>query len=176
MCSHHPVSGRHRFTSPTPLANRNAITWNTAGTAQWEWYDQKATFFKKRYLRIQVGVGIMSGIVPVLVAINSPNADIVDLLKLGAIALSLMVTVLTVWENVYKHGDNWRTYRGAAEDLAREKAMYDMKAGHYKRVKNPFMRFVERTEEIIGKQNGQWLSQMSQTTEEEKSAEGETRG
>ena len=135
--------------------------------AQWDWYDQKASFYKKRHLFIQVMIGIMSGAVPVLVAINSQDVNIAELLKLSAIVLSFLVTVFTVWENVYKHGDNWRSYRGAAEDLAREKAMYDMEVGPYKRVKNPFSRFVERTEDIIAKQNGQWLSQMSQSHEEE---------
>jgi hypothetical protein len=130
--------------------------------AQWEWYDQKATFFKKRYLLTQLTIGIVSGIVPALVAINSPGLSIAQALQLVTIGLSLVVTAFTVWENVYKHGDNWRSYRGAAEELAREKVMYDMRAGQYKRVKNPFMRFVERCEDIIAKQNGQWLSQMAQ--------------
>ncbi len=52
----------------------------------------------------------------------------------------------------------------AAEELAREKSLYDMRAGPYRKVKQPYDRFVERTEQIIAKQNGQWLN--AQTAEE----------
>lgn len=130
--------------------------------AQWEWYDKRATFFKKRYQRIQLGIGIGSGVVPALVAITPNDPEVAAILRLVTIGISLLVTALTVWENVYKHGDNWRTFRAAAEDLAREKTLYDMQAGHYKKVKRPFQRFVERCEEVIAKQNGQWLQQQEQ--------------
>lgn len=127
--------------------------------AQWNWYDKRAAFFKKRHLRIQLVIGVGAGLVPALVAINTTDPVAASWLKFVTICVSLVVTTFTVWENVYKHGDMWRSFRSAAEDLAREKSMYDMRAGQYKRVKAPFMRFVERTEEIVAKQNGQWLNQ-----------------
>ena len=68
--------------------------------AQWQWYDQKATFFKKRYLLTQLTIGVVSGIVPALVAINSPDLSITEVLKLGAIGLSLVVTAFTVWDRL----------------------------------------------------------------------------
>lgn len=135
--------------------------------AQWEWYDKRAAFFKKRHQRIQLVIGVGAGIVPALVAINTNDPIAASWLKFATICLSLIVTTFTVWENVYKHGDMWRSFRSAAEDLAREKALYDMRASHYMRSKSPFMRFVERTEEIIAKQNGQWLNQHMQQEEGE---------
>ncbi len=140
--------------------------------AQWDWYDKKATYFKKRHLRIQLVIGVSAAIVPALVAINSPDVAVSYILKAFTIVLSLIVTSFTIWENVYKHGDMWRSFRAAAEELAREKSLYDMHAGPYKKAKQPYNRFVERTEEIIAKQNGQWLN-AQMAPEEEKTDKGD---
>lgn len=144
--------------------------------AQWNWYDKRASFFKGRYLRIQLGVAFGAAIVPALVAITPQDPNLASILRYLAIAISLIVTILTAWETVYKHGDNWRTFRAAAEELGREKALYDMGAGNYRKAKQPFIRFVERCEEIIAKQNGQWLQAQEQVTDEQGGGKKERTG
>jgi hypothetical protein len=130
--------------------------------AQWAWYDARATFYKKRYQRIQLGIGIGAVAVPVLVGVSGFDPMTDTALKIATVVISLMVAALTAWENVYKHGENWRLFRAAAEDLSREKSMYDMQAGPYLRAEQPFVRFVERCEVIMAQQNGRWLQQYQQ--------------
>jgi len=133
--------------------------------AQWSWYDKRASDAKTTHQRLQLIIGIGSVTVPVLVGFS-----LFDQLGVGiaqqilTVAISLAVAIASAVENVLKPGDNWRSFRAAAEELTREKAMYDVKAGPYRRTKNPFQLFTERCEDIIAKQNGQWLQM--QTVEE----------
>lgn len=135
--------------------------------AQYSWYDKRATDAKKMHTALRLIVGIGSVIVPVLIGSNWLDLfGIVGMQQFLTIAISLAVAIATAIETVYKPGDNWRSYRAAAEELAREKTMYDVKAGPYRRSKNAFLLFTERCEDIITKQNGQWL-QMHTVEEQE---------
>lgn len=126
--------------------------------AQYSWYDKRASDAKKMHTTLRLIVGIGSVIVPVLIGSNWLDLlGIVGFQQFLTISISLAVAVATAIETVYKPGDNWRSYRAAAEELAREKTMYDVKAGPYRRAKNAFLVFTERCEDIITKQNGQWL-------------------
>ncbi len=118
--------------------------------AQWLYYDQKASECKKNYQMLQLVIGVGSVAVPVLLGFGGTMATV-------ATVLSLVVAASAAIENVKKYGDSWRSYRQAAEQLQREKSMYDVSAGPYRSAKRPFTRFVERCEEIIGQQNGQFL-------------------
>jgi hypothetical protein len=140
---------------------------------QWLYYDAKATESKKNYQTLQLVIGVGLVAVPVLLGFGGPMAVI-------ATVLSLVVAASAAIENVKKYGDGWRTYRQAAEQLQREKAMYDVTAGPYRLSKRPFARFVERCEEIIGQQNGQFMQrqedqnqqQQQQAAQQQREAEG----
>jgi hypothetical protein len=133
--------------------------------AQYSWYDKRATDAKRMHTTLRLVVGIGSVIVPVLIGSNWLDLfGIVGIQQFLTITISLGVAIATAIETVYKPGDNWRSYRAAAEELAREKTMYDVKAGPYRRTKTPFLLFTERCEDIFTKQNGQWLQM--QTIEE----------
>ncbi len=133
--------------------------------AQWSWYDKRASDSKTWYQRLQIIVGVGSVTVPVLVGITSTNETARSALQLATVLISLVVAASAAIENVKKYGDNWRNFRAAAEELAREKAMYDVASGPYRKSKAPFLLFSERCEDIIAKQNGNWL-QMTQEKEE----------
>lgn len=143
--------------------------------AQWAYYDGKASTARKVYHRIQLIVGIGSVTVPVLISVGpSFGAELQTVVTMITIVISLCVTIATAIENVKQYGDTWRTMRMAAEELAREKALYDVKGGSYRGLKNPFLLFAERCEGIIDKQNGAWsalkeeqLSQAKQAAEED---------
>jgi hypothetical protein len=124
---------------------------------QWEWYDKRASDAKRRYHTLQVIIVVGSASVPVLVGL-APNVPAVI-----PILISLGVTIAAGLENVFKNGDSWRNFRQASEELQREKSMYDVKSGAYRKAKRPFLLFVQRCEDVIAKQNGNFL----QLTEEQ---------
>lgn len=117
--------------------------------SQWLWYDGKASENKLKHQLLQVVIGVGSVSVPVLLGQASPLREM-------AVWVSLIVAAAAAIENVKKYGDNWRSYRQAAEDLSREKSLYNVAAGPYKAAKRPFARFVERCEDVIAQQNGRF--------------------
>jgi hypothetical protein len=169
------VSAQERFY----ISNR----WHS----QWSYYDKKATESKNRYYNIQRFVVVGSLIIPALVSLNSTIARAVTALMTGGIAnaeleavvrifvdvitvvISLMVAGSAALESLYKYGDAWGSYRAAAEELQAEKYFYDMLAGPYSNNANPFATFVERTENIVAKQNGQYFQVMQQTIQKQSS-------
>jgi uncharacterized protein YigE (DUF2233 family) len=94
--------------------------------------------------------------VPVLVGLSTSDETARLALQLLTVFISLMVAAAAAIENVKKYGDSWRTFRTAAEELYREKSLYDVQTGAYRSSKRPFLLFVERTEDIVAKQNGAW--------------------
>jgi hypothetical protein len=125
--------------------------------SQWLWYDKKAAENKNKHQLLQVVIGVGSVAVPVLLGIEA--------LRTYAVWVSLVVAAAASIENVKKYGDNWRSYRRAAENLSREKSLYDVNAGPYRTAKKPFARFVERCEEVIAQQNGQFYQREDQQTQ-----------
>ncbi len=125
---------------------------------QWLWYDKKAAENKNKHQTLQVLIGAGSVAVPVLLQLPEPWNK-------TSVIVSLIVAVAAVVENVKKYGDNWRSYRRAAENLSREKSLYDVQGGPYKASKRPFARFVERCEEVIAQQNGQFYQRDEQQTQ-----------
>ncbi len=123
--------------------------------SQWQWYDKKAAENKNKHQFLQVVIGVGSVAVPVLLGIEAVRSY--------AVWVSLIVAAAASIENVKKYGDNWRSYRRAAENLSREKSLYDVNAGPYRTAKKPFARFVERCEEVIAQQNGQFYQRDEQT-------------
>lgn len=130
---------------------------------QWLWYDKKAAENKNKHQFLQVVIGVGSVAVPVFLGIEA--------LRSYAVWVSLVVAAAASIENVKKYGDNWRSYRRAAENLNREKALYDVQAGPYKASKRPFARFVERCEEVIAQQNGQFYQRDEQQTQTQTTAQ-----
>lgn len=135
--------------------------------SQWSFFDSKASQNKNRYHRIQLIVGLGSVTVPVLVGINT-DGTLRAVLYVVTIVISLAVAMSTAIESLYAFGDNWRSYRSAAEDLHQEKSLYDVKAGRYANNPQGFLRFVERCEEIIAQQNGRWIQSQENVAEQAK--------
>ena len=133
--------------------------------SQWSFFDTKATENKNRYYRTQLIVGIGSVSVPVLVGINATGLA-AQVLYFVTVFISLSVAMATAIESLYTFGDNWRSYRSAAEDMRQEKSLYDVKAGRYATNKQAFIRFVERCEEIIAQQNGRWVQSQEKAAEQ----------
>jgi hypothetical protein len=137
--------------------------------SQWLWYDAKAGENKRKHQSLQVLIGVGSVAVPVLLNLQDPWRNF-------AVIISLVVAAAASIENVKKYGDNWRSYRRAAENLSREKSLFDVGAGPYRVAKQPFSRFVERCEEIIGQQNGQFYQQGGEEQQAQPQRETEAGG
>lgn len=133
---------------------------------QWQYYDSKASENKRNYQWLQLTIGIGSVAVPVLLGFQGTFTII-------ATVVSLVVAAAAAVENVKKFGDGWRSFRSAAEALQREKALYDVSAGPYRIAKRPFIRFVERCEDIIAQQNGQFMQREEQQTQNQQQPGGE---
>jgi hypothetical protein len=160
------VSAQERFY----MANR----WHS----QWQYYDKKATEAKNTYFNVQRLVVIGSVIVPVIVSLGSSLATVLETMNIfgwqvpsGAgrpiidvitVAVSTTVAVAAAIESLYKFGDDWNSYRSAAEELLAEKSFYDMQSGPYASNPNPFATFVDRTEGIIANQNGKYFQAQQQ--------------
>lgn len=133
---------------------------------QWQYYDNKASENKRNYQWLQLIIGVGSVAVPVLLGFQGTFTII-------ATIVSLVVAASAAVENVKKFGDGWRSFRTAAEALQREKALYDVSAGPYRIAKRPFIRFVERCEDIIAQQNGQFMQREEQQTQNQQQQGGE---
>jgi len=137
--------------------------------SEWSFFDKKATENKNLYHRYQWIIGVGSVAVPVLVGINPADATATQILYFLTVGISLAVAISAAIENIYKYGENWRSYRQAAEELKQEKSLYDARAGRYSERNGAFARFAEKVEEIIAQQNGRWV----QTTEKQQAQAAE---
>ncbi len=140
--------------------------------AQWRYYDKKSSENKQSYHFFQRVIVIGSVTVPVLVGTGPSIAAYVNnepwvraLLDMATVVISLAVALSAAIEGLYKYGEYWSNYRKAAEELLQEKHLYDVRSGGYANTSDPFLRFVERCEGIIAKQNGQYF----QTVEKQQS-------
>lgn len=147
---------------------------------QWSYYDQRAEQNKQRYLLLQGIIVVGSVAVPVLISIG-PSVQAIfagseaarAVMDVITIILSLSVAVAAGLERLYKYGEYWSSYRNAAEELMQEKALFDTRSGPYKESEQPFLDFVNFTEEIIAQQNGRWIqARRSQDTESAQMAQG----
>src|SRR5690606_17353623 len=112
-------------------------------------------------------------VIPALVSINSTlarflagmfnNGDInaEAMWRIGVDSITVIVSLLVAGaaalESLYKYGENWNSYRSAAEELQAEKNFYDMQSGPYANNPNSFSTFVERVEGIVANQNGKYF-------------------
>ncbi|NJR12409.1 DUF4231 domain-containing protein [bacterium] len=137
--------------------------------SQWTFFDKRANESKKKYLQLQQIIVIGSVIVPVLVAFGPNLATIIPsdgvvsqtvvrfFVDVATVIISTAVAVAAAWEGLHKYGDSWTTYRRAAEEMQQEKFMFDVRAGRYANDPNPYIKFVERCEEVIAQQNGRFI-------------------
>jgi len=157
------------FINPTATA-REIYYMQHRWYAQWNYYDSKAGAAKTKYQRLQLIVAVGSVVVPVLVGLTPTDPNLRTSLDLLTVAVSLVVAAAAAIETVKQFGDEWRNFRSTAEELKREKSLYDTGSGPYRRAKNPFRLFVERSEEVMAKQNGAWAA-LKEESMQDKDAE-----
>jgi hypothetical protein len=147
--------------------------------SQWAYYDRKATEAKNTYFSIQRFVVIGGVIVPVIVALGYSLSTVLEsifgwaagtgrpIIDVITVVISATIGIAAAIESLYKHGDDWNSYRSAAEELLAEKSFYDMQSGPYANNPNPFATFVERTEGVIANQNGKYFQAQQQNLQKQ---------
>ena len=102
--------------------------------SQWRFYDKKATENKNSYYFYQNIVIIGGVIIPTLVSINGTVARALTgafglsletwrtILDAGTVFVSLAVAIAAAILGLQKFGENWTSYRSAAEELQSEKS------------------------------------------------------
>jgi len=129
--------------------------------SQKDYYSKNSGKNKKRYQYLQLWVGVGAVLVPVVLTLSylEPYNTLV------AALISASVAVATAAENIFQYGTNWRNFRQASEGLKREKVLYETETGPYRLAKDPFRRFVERSEDIIAVETGQYFQYMDETVQ-----------
>ena len=126
---------------------------------QVKYYNLKSAVNKKRFQRLQF-TSIVCGIaVPVLIGFSEQ----VPMFKYAAGGLSALVAIIESAQSLFKHKENWLTYRATAEALIRERFLFLSEAGHYEDKSRAFKLFVEQIESILNTENRIWLTNSSET-------------
>jgi Protein of unknown function (DUF4231) len=134
-----------------------------------DWYDKKAVRHKALYLRMKASSVIGGAIVPVLVNIDNPTWTFqgISPIKLVVTLISLMVVIFVALESVFHYREQWKNYRSTAEQLERERLMFQTRVGHYGSLDDSaaFRLLVERVEEAIAAENAATLNVMTTSIE-----------
>jgi hypothetical protein len=121
-----------------------------------QWYDRKAVYAKKWFLRIRIIAAVGAVIVPV-VANVIPEPDIG---RYVTTAISLIVSITVAVDTINHFGDQWKNYRSTEQFLSREKFLFRTGEGPYKEAdaEKAFVLLVERCEAQIAAENSATLN------------------
>ncbi|MDX6556983.1 MAG: hypothetical protein QOF72_32 [Blastocatellia bacterium] len=138
---------------------------------QLRFYDNKASFYKSRYLFMRAATVIGGAIVPVLVNLSFNPVALnlrlfilnINVVKLSTTLISLMVVLFVSLESVYHFKEQWRNYRSTAELLKKEYFLFGSGKGRYagKTPDEAFKLFVEQSETAIDVENASTLQVMT---------------
>ena len=115
---------------------------------QVEWYDNRAQANKKRYSLVQWAVIILAASLPVLISVAPTGVTI---------PMSVLLAIGTAALKTFKFQENWLSYRTVAESLKKERHYYAAGVGDYGVAEDKEGLFVERVENLISRENTQWL-------------------
>jgi hypothetical protein len=130
---------------------------------QVDWYDRKATKYKKLYNFFQAVVIVLALITPVVIAL----ADFGFWLRWIAIAISALVAIGTSVMKTFRYQEIWITYRTTCETLKKEIHFYRWQLGEYDTASNAMQLFVDRVESLLSQENTRWLSAHSKKNAKE---------
>ena len=80
--------------------------------------------------------------------------------------LSGLVAGATALENVQNYGANWRAFQFAADGLERERALVEANSGPYRKNKNPYRLFIERSEDVVAQETGRYFAREEPNNDE----------
>jgi hypothetical protein len=163
---------------------------------QYTYYINRANRNRQQHLRLQLFIAVTAVLVPVLLGFNfnfinfantlantdgwwSPyitvdnlNTWVAGINAVPAI-LSGLVAAATALENVQNYGANWRAFQYAADGLERERALFEANSGPYRKNKNPYRLFVERSEDVVAQETGRYFAREEPKNDEAEDEDAE---
>ncbi len=122
---------------------------------QINWFDKKSMCNQKLYKRLRVFEILCALSIPLLLN----YFDCLENLNFIVSLISALIVITAGLFGIYKFEENWINYRATCESLKREKFLFLTKAAHYN-INDPYPIFVERIEELLSNENGNWISIM----------------
>ena len=126
---------------------------------QVNWYSNKATYCKKRFMYSQYAMIIVSGILPVLFYMFRENGEM-QWVFYTVLFLSPLTAIITGFQSFCKWQELWIEYRTTAETLKKEQHFYEGQIGDYN-IDDEGQRkkaFIFRVENLISRQNQTWVA------------------
>ncbi len=130
---------------------------------QINWYDKKSQWNQKWYKRLRIIEIVAAASIPLAAGFITPSLDV---LKVLAGFLGLIVAVIAGVITLYQFQENWIEYRTTSEMLRREKYFFLTKTNLYS-VKESFPLLVQRVENIISKENSDWAQNIGDSSKEQ---------
>lgn len=135
-----------------------------------KWYDAKAGWAKRRYLRVQATTVVGGAVVPVLV--NITGGDWETWIRGGTTAISILVVILVALEGVLHYREQWVNYRSTEQFMRKEyyrfitqQGPYGQHAGEGDGVDRALKLFVERVEQALASENSSTLQILTSTSD-----------
>jgi hypothetical protein len=122
---------------------------------QFNWYDKKSSFNKKRFYFFRTLVIASGALIPLLVGYADENMPFFNYI---AGALGVVVVIAEGMLSLKKYQENWSIYRMTAERLNREKLLFENGVGedYGSGDETAFRRFVIKAEQIMAAENEEW--------------------
>ena len=123
---------------------------------QLAWYENKALFYKRIDLYLNILIYITAVLIPVSIAVLPPSYLLVKL------SLSVELLICLFFSKMYKPESNWLNYRSTAELLKREAILFQSAAGDYQSgSEHAYDTFIDNIENIISRENSLWLTTLA---------------
>lgn len=118
------------------------------------WYERKAAFSKKWFIRLKILETVLALMIPFLSGCitNENSFSLKVVIGLVGIVVAAVANLMTI----LKLHENWIQYRMVTESLKQERYLFITKSGPYEN--GTFASFVSRIESLISKENAQWTS------------------
>jgi len=131
------------------------------------WYERAATKSRCLLFGSTTAGGVLAALIPVLVAFDVPT-EFIALAGAGSAFASALAATMG-WR------DNWVRYRLVAEDLLRERWLFDTRSGPYRQLTEPeaFAELVQSVEGLLLDERRQWTQNRDGA---DRSASGEEAG
>lgn len=131
---------------------------------QISWYDRKSGFNQRRYKVLKVVTIVSAALVPV--------ASLMQLNRLYAAALGIIIVMAEGIQQLNQYQSNWIAYRSTCESLKHEKYLYLAQAGPYQGVAAPVTALAERIEGLVSQEHAKWVSAQSEAGKRQQSRTG----
>ena len=135
---------------------------------QIQWHERSAGRNQRLHRWSSVAQIVLSASI-ILASSIAAQSGTPTLLSLNPALLSALIagclTVLKGIESTFDWQTNWVNYRAVAEALKQEKYLHAAGAGTYHDVDDADRLLAERVEELISKENAQWVSSVTRRSE-----------